>query len=516
MRRVDNAAALGGVIIRSLAMRHVCLVALVMLASSIEAFVPRTLHSGYPPDAAGRVMKWDLSTFADGAIPYWINPTIPAGFTPLEPTNSADVIVAKVHEAFRAWENVSTSTVKFRFAGFTDAGDAGDGRMVVSFSTAPAHGGPIDTGCRAAAQSSPATGPAGVILTRSFVGQILECDPTIHPLPLPPANRDIQVAWWVGDVPPPSPAPGGRQGRVDLQGILTHEIGHVLGLDHTGTAETATMTIWNDAGETLGGLSLRTLSADDEIGVSTLYPEKEFLRSRGTISGRVVREQNGSPVFGAHVVAMDADSGVIVAATITGLSDVGADGIPARFQQRSGQYRLAGLPPGTYRIYAEPFDGPNTNSIGGIFGVSASQQAAEKDFSPAFFDGQVTVAAAEHAANVDLRVAARHQEAPNLDLQAWISEGGSRTDPVLARQGSNIVMELAAGENIVTDQGLAAETRFSFIGSGVTITRTDGRRTIALRLSIAPDAAIGPRLLQVTTANGTAFLSGALTVVPAS
>lgn len=247
-------------------------------------------------------MKWDLAGLPDGAIPYWVNPTIPAGFTPFEPASSADVIVAPVHEAFRTWENVSTSMVKFRFAGFTDAGEASDGKMVVSFSGAPAHGGPIDTGCRAAAQASPATGAAGTILPRSFAGQILECDPTIHPLPLPPPALNVQVAWWVGDAPPPRP-PGGRQGRADLQGILTHEIGHVLGLDHTGTAETATMTIWHNVGESIGGFTLRDLSFDDEVGVSALYPEKEFLRTRGSISGRVVREQSGSPVFGAHVAA---------------------------------------------------------------------------------------------------------------------------------------------------------------------------------------------------------------------
>lgn len=96
---------------------------LLMIAPGVTAFVPRNLHNGYPADAVGLVMKWDLAAYPDGAIPYWINPTIPAGFTPFEPTNSIDVILAKVHNAFRAWENVSTAKVKFRFAGFTEATD---------------------------------------------------------------------------------------------------------------------------------------------------------------------------------------------------------------------------------------------------------------------------------------------------------------------------------------------------------------------------------------------------------
>lgn len=344
--------------------------------------------------------------------------------------------------------------------------------MVVSFSPAPPHGGPIDTGCRAASQASPLTGPAGAILPTSFAGQILECDPTIHPLPVPPPGRDITMAWWVGDTPPPIPGPGGRQGRADLQGILTHA-----------------------------------------IGISTLYPEDEFLRSSGSIAWRVLREQDGSPVFGAHVVAMEAATGVIVAGTVTGIHELGADRMPKRFRRGSGQYVLPGLPPGVYRVYTEPLDGPYSNWLGGVFGLGAEQQFMDKDFTPALFAGQIDVAAGGTVTDVELRVAARPQNAPNLDLQAWISEGGTRTDPVLLRQGSTAAIELAPGENIVTDQGLTAETRFSFVGPGITITRADARRTIALRLSVAPDAALGPRLLQVTTGQGTAFLSGAVTVV---
>lgn len=207
---------------------------------------------------------------------------------------------------------------------------------------------------------------------------------------------------------------------------------------------------------------------------------------------------------------------MIVAGGITGLQELGTDGMPRRFQQRSGQYVLTGLPPGTYRIYVEPFDGPNSNWLGGVFGLSADQQFMDKDFTPAFFDGEITVAAGQTTADVGLRVPARQENAPNLDLQAWIVDGGSRTDPVLVRQGSNIVMELAPGENIVTDEGLAPGAQFSFVGPGIRITRTDARRTISLRLAVAPDAPLGPRLLQVTTATGTAFLSGALTVIPAS
>jgi hypothetical protein len=53
----------------------------------------------------------------------------------------------------------------------------------------------------------------------------------------------------------------------DLQSILTHEIGHFLGLDHTMDPD-ATMNAGYDPGST----SLRTLEADDIAGACAIYP----------------------------------------------------------------------------------------------------------------------------------------------------------------------------------------------------------------------------------------------------
>ncbi len=52
----------------------------------------------------------------------------------------------------------------------------------------------------------------------------------------------------------------------DLQAVLTHEVGHFLGLDHS-TFEHATMRANYD----LSNLGTRTLSSDDEAGVCSIY-----------------------------------------------------------------------------------------------------------------------------------------------------------------------------------------------------------------------------------------------------
>ena len=58
--------------------------------------------------------------------------------------------------------------------------------------------------------------------------------------------------------------------RYDLQGTLTHELGHFFGLDHSEVPE-ATMARRSDPGD----CSLRTLSPDDEAGFCATYDRPE-------------------------------------------------------------------------------------------------------------------------------------------------------------------------------------------------------------------------------------------------
>jgi hypothetical protein len=56
------------------------------------------------------------------------------------------------------------------------------------------------------------------------------------------------------------------QSSNDLQGVLTHEVGHFLGLDHT-RVENATML----ADYALSNLGTRTLANDDRAGICSIY-----------------------------------------------------------------------------------------------------------------------------------------------------------------------------------------------------------------------------------------------------
>lgn len=83
-------------------------------------------------------------------------------------------------------------------------------------------------------------------------------------------NRD-RFRWALDARPFDSPP------QVDLVAVLTHEIGHILGLAHSTAHGNATM--W---GGYLSDGSQRTLSADDKVGLCSRYPtEQNECRSDG-------------------------------------------------------------------------------------------------------------------------------------------------------------------------------------------------------------------------------------------
>jgi hypothetical protein len=155
--------------------------------------------------------------------------------------------------------------------------------------------------------------------TVDFPGQTLEADIMFNPLaqfstsPVTPADK------------------------TDLQSVVTHEIGHFLGLDHTSLLSSVMFPSVTD-----GTSYARVLSADDIAGVSTIYPSAAFA-AKGTLSG-VVRTTANATVYGAIVTAVNSN-GQPVASAIT---------------DPTGRYTIAGLDSGSYTVYAEPLDQPIT------------------------------------------------------------------------------------------------------------------------------------------------------------
>jgi hypothetical protein len=130
-------------------------------------------------------------------------------------------------------------------------------------------------------------------------------------------------------------------GAFDLQAVAMHEFGHALGLDHSGIAH-AVMFPFGDTGES----QQRTLSSDDIIAISFLYPSSNFASYMGAITGQAAFPNIGG-IFAAHVVAIDANTGNVV---VDGLANAG------------GGYKLF-VPPGSYNVLVLPLAPDDSHGI---------------------------------------------------------------------------------------------------------------------------------------------------------
>jgi hypothetical protein len=99
------------------------------------------------------------------------------------------------------------------------------------------------------------------------------------------------------------------------------------------------------------------LSDDDRAGIRSLYPDPNDSVNAGAISGRILPANPfalAEGIFGAHVVALDADTGSVIAATVGDWSCNAA----AQQLQFDVSYEIERLPLNhNYKIYAEPIEG---------------------------------------------------------------------------------------------------------------------------------------------------------------
>ncbi|HSW48534.1 MAG TPA: matrixin family metalloprotease [Bryobacteraceae bacterium] len=418
--------------------------------------------------------KFDLAALPNQTLFYFVSPKGPES---LAPGDSYTAMLSQIRMAAKVWSAVETSALRFEFGGLSapDTAQATPG-VDVLFGEVELPPGLIALGGPISRSTLVSNGTGSFIpITRSIL--VLGKD-----LSQRPSHTD---AFFL---------------------TVVHELGHALGLQHTFTSSVMSTEV------TRSTTRAKPLAADDVAGISSLYPAQGFSRSTGSISGRVTL--GGRGVHLASVVALEpAGTGV---STLT---------------DPDGYYRIVGLTPGQYYLYAHPLPPGGQSGLGPADIVlpvdgAGNQVPAGPLFETAFHPGTKTISEATvitvHAGEVfeafDLAVNGRGP----LELYGvttYSFPGNYAVKPAFVNVNGSRRFLVAAGKGLIANSAPSPGLRAKVVGGSATVLE-DGVKAyptapsyLQLDFSFSPFGGEGPRHLIFSSNNDLYVLPAAFHLV---
>ncbi len=356
--------------------------------------------------------------------------------------NGLPLGAATIDRAFNEWASVSDAQISFQSLGVVDGAKAGlDGKNSITFAD-------------------------DLFKDQNFLAVTTNWyDDSAHI-----KETDIQVDSTV------------VANGYNLQLLIEHEVGHLLGLDHSGVLSSVMYPY-------IGKGTVTALDSDDRVAIANLYPKANPILAGATLTGRVSGDEGG--IFAAQVVALN-DRGEPVAMALT---------------NRDGVFELAGVPAGTYRLYAEPLDGPvDVRSLSGIWRTSKTvsfptefANGGPLRVEPGKIYGNLTV---NGAGSVRLNPKWIGVCSPSSAIVSLNSESvmvGSGQMVKIAVGGDGFISGMTTFE--IPNEGIRRVSDFSYAGNYVSASFT-----------IAPDIAPGSATVLVKSGTESAALTGALRI----